>query len=79
MLVVANLLAQLPKVTGLVVLQHTLLQAALCFLGPREATPPSMSSGLKHAAQQVRSGALCMCLCYCKLLSLDSVESIATV
>ena len=57
MLMVANLLTQLPQVTGLVVLQHTLLQAALCFLGPQEATPPSMSSGLKPAAQQVRSGA----------------------
>ena len=54
----ADLLPQLPKVTGLVVLQHTLIQAALCFLGPSEATPSSVAWGLNPAVQQVRSGAL---------------------
>ena len=59
---VADLLPQLPKVTGLVVLQHTLIQAALHFLGPSGGTPSRVSLGVKPAVQQVRSGALALVL-----------------
>ena len=62
MSLVADLLAQLPKVTGLVVLQHTLIQAALHFLGSTAATPSRVSLGVKPAVQQVRSGALALIL-----------------
>ena len=54
---VADLLAQLPKVTTLVVLQHTLIQAALHFLDLSAATPSRVSWGLSPALWQVRSGA----------------------
>ena len=84
--VVADLLPQLPKVTGLVVLQHTLLQAALCFLGSSAANPSSTPMGL--AVRQVPSppppprpfhvlGLVRVHLC--KPLTRDSAESIATV
>ena len=53
MSVVAALLPQLSKVTDLVVLQHTLLQAALHFLGPLAATPSSVSLELSPAVWQV--------------------------
>ena len=62
MSLVADLLAQMPKVTGLVVLQHTLIQAALHFFVPLGATLSRVSLGVKPAVQQVHSGALALIL-----------------